>query len=162
MAVTLQNKTKRKVTLVLPHAKVCTEEDCQCRRQRVGVTSTHPVTGAKIVRALQRKLAGSVHIMAAGTGGDSVSGLPNGVAALRQVKAMLKAKQLVLTVDDPKALHAAKVKLRAARVARLVDPKTVAPLPKYRRAQPAEKASGVSTPARTPETKAEGPAPAKG
>ncbi len=88
------------VTINLPHEVVCTEERCFCTRQVTGVTDHDPKTGAKTVRAVRRKLAGSITFTAFGHDGDTIADLPLGVARLPEVRAMEQARKMLVTRHD--------------------------------------------------------------
>jgi hypothetical protein len=94
MAVTLQNRARSLVTFILPHHVACSETSCGCTRQVVGVTDIDKVSGKKTVRALKRKLAASITLMAAGHEGDTLEGLNDGVAMIPEVRAAEKAGSL--------------------------------------------------------------------
>lgn len=102
MAVILRNRTKKHYVFGLPHAKVCTEAQCLCTRQKVGVQDHNPATGEKTLRAVRQRLQGSVSLNAAGTDGSETEPLPNGAARLPEVRALVLAGALEVTVvPDP-------------------------------------------------------------
>lgn len=107
MHVTLQNKARRLVCFVLPHAIACAEDHCLCSRQRTGSTRHDPVTGHKHVEARVRKLAGSVTLTAMGHDGDTVKGLPLGVLDVPEIKAAIARRELVATKHPKHAAPAA-------------------------------------------------------
>lgn len=85
------------IVVNLPHDVVCSESRCYCSRQVTGVTDHDPATGAKTVRALHRKLAGSITLTAAGHDGDKLENLPLGVARLADVLALEKSRKVRVT-----------------------------------------------------------------
>lgn len=87
MPVKLKNLTKRMVTFNLPHDVVCTEQQCLCSRRVTGVQQHDPATGEKTVQAFKKRLADSVTLTAAGTEGDTVEGLPDGVFNVPEIRA---------------------------------------------------------------------------
>lgn len=84
--VTLKNLSKRMVVINLPHEMACSEERCFCGRMKVGVTELNKDTGEREVRALNKRLPGSLTLCAAGTEGSEIAGLPDKIARLPDVK----------------------------------------------------------------------------
>lgn len=100
MAVQLKNKRRGVVVFNLPHEQVCTETECLCTRQKVGVQDHNPETGAKSVRGFNRRLASSITLLAAGHEGATSKPLPNGVARLPEVLAAVDIGELeVIRLD---------------------------------------------------------------
>lgn len=160
--VSLINLSRTVHTYILVHALVCTEEECSCGRQLVGVTDHDHETGKKNVRALRRKLADSVTIMSKGTDGDTVHGLPDGVLRLPEVKAALaKGEVRALKGKDAENVHqahlAAQQKRRDEATAEAVKRGDPEPPPKPAPEQ--TKAAAAPSPLDTPPPQLPPPAP---
>lgn len=134
--LTIKNNAKRMQVFNLPHDVACSESACGCTRQLVGVTDLDPKTGDKTVRALKRRLADSITLTAAGSEGDTLEGLPNGVAFVPEIKAAAARKEITIKrVDDDAPVVAG---------AKPAAPKPSAPAPA---APVAEKTSEAAAPA---------------
>lgn len=98
------------VVFTLTHEHVCSEEQCRCVRQAVGVTDHDPTTGAREVRAVKKRLPSSITLLAKGTpgGGDKLEGLPAGVRRIEDIAKAIVAGDLRVTDETGPAPAPAK------------------------------------------------------
>lgn len=115
MAVTLKNNTRRMQVINLDHSVVCSEDDCRCTRQRTGIQAHDPRTGEKTVRAFNRRLPGSITLTAKGSDGDTVAGLPDGVARLPTVQLLKGRGELAIELETEEVLAARKADAEEAK-----------------------------------------------
>jgi hypothetical protein len=100
VTVTLENRSPRRKIFHLTHDHACSGASCSCARVVVGVQDHNPKTGVKSLRALRRRLPGSITLLARGHEGAKVSGLPETILADAEVAKAIRAKQIAWAADD--------------------------------------------------------------
>lgn len=131
--IALQNLSRKMVVISLPHHTVCGEEHCHCTRRKVGVVDHDPKSGLKTVRALNRRLAGSITLMAKGTDGDKLAELPDGIARIPSVLRLERKGELKITrghevAAAKKAADNADAKVAAEAAAKASEPTQAEPV----------------------------------
>lgn len=99
--LTLINKSKSIQTINLPHHIVPE----RATRGVVGTLAHDPASGERHVRAHKKAISGSITLMAAGTDGSTVEGLPLSVASAPDTKRMIAAQIITYKIVDSE--HAA-------------------------------------------------------
>lgn len=93
--IKISNVSRRLVTLNLPHDSACSGDGCFCSRHKIGVQELDRATGAKTLRAMNRRLAGSLTLAAKGSDGDTAV-VPGAVARAPDVAAAARAGVIVI------------------------------------------------------------------
>lgn len=96
MPVTLESRTRRMQVFHLPHDVFCRGR-CACSEVIVVVTAENPRTGERAPRQLQKKVPGSLTILAR----ERKPGLPSAVLDLAEVKAAIARGYLRIVEQAP-------------------------------------------------------------
>ncbi|TMQ08626.1 MAG: hypothetical protein E6J90_39915 [Deltaproteobacteria bacterium] len=96
MPVTLESRTRRMQVFHLSHEVFCRGR-CACSEVTVVVTAENPRTGERAPRRLQKKVPGSITVLAR----ERKPGLPSAVLELAEVKAAIARGYLRIVEQTP-------------------------------------------------------------
>lgn len=96
MPVTLESRTRRMQVFHLPHELFCRGR-CACSEVTVVVTAENPRTGERAPQLLQKKVPGSLTILAR----ERKPALPTAVIELAEVKAAIARGYLRIVEQTP-------------------------------------------------------------
>ncbi len=96
MPVTLESRTRRMQVFHLSH-DVCCRGRCACSEVTVVVTAENPRTGERAPRQLQKKVPGSITLLAR----ERKAGLPSAMLELAEVKAAVARGYLRIVEQTP-------------------------------------------------------------
>jgi hypothetical protein len=113
--LTIENKSRRTVILNLPHDVVCTGDSCGCGRMKVGVQDHDPQTGERTLRAIRKKVPASITLTSVGTPGATLTGLPNRLIHVAELKRAVARGALVVTREAPPSPPAAEAPIEQRR-----------------------------------------------
>lgn len=108
MLVQLLNLTRTPLTLVLPHADVCSEGQCLCAPQLVGTNMLDPTNGEVTLQSRSVLMPSSLQLFGKGRPGDRTGKLPAGVLRASDVARAVRSGALkVIEIEESAATPAA-------------------------------------------------------
>lgn len=102
MLVQLLNLTRTPVTLVLPHADVCSEGQCLCAKQLVGTNMLDPTNGELTLQSRSVLMPSSLQLFGKGRPGDRSEPLPASVKQAPDVARALRSGAIkAVVIEEP-------------------------------------------------------------
>jgi hypothetical protein len=100
--VQLLNLTRTPVTLVLPHADVCSEGQCLCAKQLVGTNMLDPTNGELTLQSRSVLMPSSLQLFGKGRPGDRSEPLPASVKLAPDVARALRSGAIkAVEIEEP-------------------------------------------------------------
>lgn len=123
MLVQLLNLTRTPVTLVLPHADVCSEGQCLCAKQLVGTNMLDPTNGELTLQSRSVLMPSSLQLFGKGRPGDRSEPLPASVKQAPDVARALRSGAIkAVEIEEPAAESSAPAEQPTAEAAPPVPP----------------------------------------
>jgi len=97
--VTLQNKGRTPLTLILPHETACAEGSCLCGMQTVGTSELNPESGELTSQVRAKRMPMSLQLF----GGEASGPLPETVKRCPDVAKAMRAGALLVEACKPPA-----------------------------------------------------------